>query len=152
MPGHLDAIASGPARSAASRSGSPGRPRPLAGGRRPGPPGSPVPSDPVFTALLLDGTTGSGRIRQIGPQGEVALVPAEGPEQVVAARPAGEADARGRVAALDPRRGVARPLPRRRPALPDASIGPATETTLEVQSFALGNLADPAREPPRAWS
>jgi hypothetical protein len=46
------------------------------------PPGSPVPSDPIFTAHLLDGTTQSGRIHQIGPHGEIALVPEQGQEVV----------------------------------------------------------------------
>ena len=33
----------------------------------------PVPSDPVFQAIRTDGSTASGRIRQIGPQGRVVL-------------------------------------------------------------------------------
>src|SRR5436309_2744400 len=46
-------------------------------------PGSPVPSDPVFTAELLDGTTRTGRIHQFGPHGAIALVPDDGPEEVL---------------------------------------------------------------------
>lgn len=38
------------------------------------PDGSPVPSDPVFKALLTDGTSVSGRIRRLGPDGNVVLV------------------------------------------------------------------------------
>ncbi|MDB5353091.1 MAG: putative carbohydrate binding protein [Planctomycetota bacterium] len=41
------------------------------------PPGSPVLSDPVFQALRTDGTTASGRIRQLGPDGRVVLVAGE---------------------------------------------------------------------------
>ncbi len=39
----------------------------------PRPPGSPLPSDPVFKATRLDGTTVSGRIRQLGPDGQAVL-------------------------------------------------------------------------------
>ena len=33
----------------------------------------PVPSDPVFQALRVDGSTATGRIRQLGPEGRVLL-------------------------------------------------------------------------------
>lgn len=39
---------------------------------RPG--GSPVPSDPVFEAIRADGSTITGRIRQLGPDGQAVLV------------------------------------------------------------------------------
>jgi hypothetical protein len=45
-------------------------------------PSSTVASDPVFRALLTDGSTKSGRIRQLGPEGKVALE-AEGSESAV---------------------------------------------------------------------
>lgn len=35
---------------------------------------APVPSDPVFKALRIDGTTVSGRIKQVGPNSRVVLV------------------------------------------------------------------------------
>lgn len=39
------------------------------------PPGStPVPTDPVFQARLVDGSTASGRIRQLGPNAALVLV------------------------------------------------------------------------------
>jgi hypothetical protein len=38
------------------------------------PRGTTVPSDPVFKALLVDGTTASGRIRQLGPGDALVLV------------------------------------------------------------------------------
>ena len=99
-----------------------------------------VPSDPVFAALRTDRTTVAGRIRQISPK-EITIVPPEGGAQVVPF---------GRLVKLT--RGDV-PLP----CVPDGSlvlfpngdrlsrtlIGPATETTLEVQSYALGNLAIP---------
>jgi hypothetical protein len=112
------------------------------GAAEPVPPGSPVPSDPVFTAHLIDGTTLTGRIHQFGPNGEIALVPAEGKEQVVPL---------GRLLKLT-REGVAFSLTPSDGSLvlfPDGDrlyrtvIGPATETTLEVQSYALGNVALP---------
>jgi len=113
-----------------------------AGAADPVPPGSPVPSDPVFTAHLIDGTTRTGRIHQFGPHGEIALVPTEGREQVVPL---------GRLLKLT-RDGVASSLTPAEGSLvlfPDGDrlyrtvIGPATETTLEVQSYALGNVSIP---------
>src|SRR4051812_14690324 len=112
------------------------------GGADPVPPGSPVPSDPLFTAHLLDGTTQTGRIHQIRPQGEIALVPVEGKEQVLPP---------SRLLKLTRDSVASSPPPKEgSPALsPDgdrlyrAVIGVANETTLEVQSYALGNLAIP---------
>ncbi len=46
------------------------------------PAGSPVPSDPVFQALRTDGSTVSGRIRQLGAGNEVVLEGASGPVTV----------------------------------------------------------------------
>jgi hypothetical protein len=109
----------------------------------PVPAGSPVPSDPVFTAQLLDGTTRTGRIQRIGPDGAVALVPAEGKEEVVPP---------GRLLKLTRDGAPAVSLTPSKGALvlfPDGDrlfrtvIGPATETALEVHSDALGNLAIP---------
>jgi hypothetical protein len=112
------------------------------GAADPVPPGSPVPSDPVFTAHLIDGTTRSGRIHRFGAEGEIALVPADGGEQVVPI---------GRLLKLT-RDSVAFSLTPADGSLvlfPDGDrlyrtvIGPANETTLEVQSYALGNVAIP---------
>jgi hypothetical protein len=112
------------------------------GEAEPVPPGSPVPSDPVFTAHLLDGTTQTGRIRQIGPHGEIALVPVEGKEQVLPL---------GRLLKLTRDSVPSAPTPTEGSLVlfPEGDrlyttvIGPASETTLEVQSYALGNVAIP---------
>ncbi len=99
-----------------------------------------VPSDPVFTVLRTDQTTVSGRIRQISPK-EITIMPPRGEAQVVPF---------GRLVKL-----IREDVPL--PSVPDGSlvlfpngdrlsrtvIGPATETALEVQSYALGNLAIP---------
>ena len=86
-----------------------------AGAADPVPDGGPVPSDPVFTALRIDGTTTSGRIRQLGPEDELALVPVEGPEQVIPLDRLVKLSREGGAALLRPGR-CHRPLPRRRPA------------------------------------
>jgi hypothetical protein len=113
----------------------------LLGAADPVPPGSPVPSDPVFTAHLIDGTTRNGRIHQFGPQGEVALVPAEGKEQVIPLDRLLKLTRDGATAALPPTEGSLVLFPegdRLRTV-----IGPATETALEVQSYILGNVTIP---------
>lgn len=105
------------------------------------PPDPPVPSDPVFSALLLDGKTVSGRIRQIAQNGDVTLVTTGGPEQTIVF---------GQLLKLT-REGLLPPLSPEGPIvlfaggdrLYRAVIGPATDTTLEVQSYTLGNLAIP---------
>jgi hypothetical protein len=116
-----------------------GRVRPASAGDNPQGSG-PIPSDPIFTALRTDQTTVSGRIRQISP-GEITIVPPEGEAQVISF------DRLVKLSRDD------LPLP----AVPDGSfvlfpdgdrldrsvIGPATETALEVQSYALGNLSIP---------
>jgi hypothetical protein len=114
----------------------------LIGAADPVPPGSPVPSDPVFTAHLIDGTTCSGRIHQIGPQGEIALVPAEGKEQVIPPDRLLKLTRDGVTMALSPAEGSLVLFPEG-DRLYRTVIGPATETTLEVQSYALGNVAIP---------
>jgi hypothetical protein len=44
---------------------------------------APVASDPVFTALMVNAESVSGRIRQFGPKGELTLVTVDGPERVI---------------------------------------------------------------------
>ena len=106
-------------------------------------PGSPVPSDPVFTAHLLDGTTVTGRIHQINPSGAIALQPAEGPEQVLplegllkltrdGASPPATGPAEGALVLFPDGDRLYRTV-----------IGAASETAIEVQSYAMGNLAIP---------
>lgn len=104
-------------------------------------PDSPVPSDPVFTALLTDATTVSGQIRQLGPGGQVTLVVAEKDEQSLPL---------SRVVKLTRRGGEPPPIPPEGPMVlfPEgdrlrASIGQANEAALEVQCPALGDLQVP---------
>jgi len=103
---------------------------------------APVASDPVFTALTVDGGTSTGRVRQFGPGGDVTLVKADGSERIVAL------DALVKLT----RDGAAAPAPAEAPAVlfPDgdrlyrAVTGASAETTLSVQSFTLqGPLAVP---------
>jgi hypothetical protein len=105
--------------------------------------GATILSDPVFTALLTDGSTASGRIRQhqLGPKAALVLV--NGPDS-------------DREIPLDrlvklTREGTT-PSPTNEGGLvvfPDGDrlsrcvIGPAGEFHLEVQSFTLGNLQVP---------
>ncbi|MBX6314199.1 MAG: NPCBM/NEW2 domain-containing protein, partial [Isosphaeraceae bacterium] len=49
----------------------------------PAPSGAPLPSDPVFEALLTDGTTTTGRIGQLGPEDRVILVNQEQGERAI---------------------------------------------------------------------
>ena len=100
-----------------------------------------VASDPVFTALKVDGGTVSGRIRQLGPRGELTLVTDAGPEVVLP---------------LDTLVKLSRDNPGTTPT-PEApavlfpggdrlyrtTIGATNETSLEVHSYLLGKLAIP---------
>jgi hypothetical protein len=105
-----------------------------------GPTSTSAQPDPAFSALLLDGTTASGRLVSLGP-GVITLASAEGARHEL---PLGKVfkltrDVSGSVAALD----------RSMVVLPDGdrlmrvTLGPATETALEVQSDALGKVSLP---------
>jgi hypothetical protein len=108
----------------------------------PVPSGSPVPSDPIFTAHLVDGTTRSGRIHQIGPGGSIALVPEKGQEERLPLAQLVKLTREGMPLRLTPTEGAVVVFPSG-DRLYRTVIGPATETTLEVSSYALGNLAIP---------
>ncbi len=103
--------------------------------------GETVPSDPVFTALLFDGTTLSGRIRQIGPKDQVTLVPSEGPERVVPLTNLVKLTREGNPVSFSSDLSLI--------LFPDGDrlyrsvIGAATDTTVGVQQYALGNLSIP---------
>lgn len=114
----------------------------LLGAADPAPPGSPVPSDPVFTAHMIDGTMVSGRIRQIDPEGAIALVPADGDEQVVPLGRLFKLTREGATLSMTPGEGAIALFPDG-DRLFRTVIGTATETTLDVRSYALGNLAIP---------
>ena len=98
------------------------------------PVGSPLPSDPVFEALRTDGSVASGRIRQLGPEGQVVLVGDDGDvtisfDDLVKLTRDGDPPA-------SPPAGPVLVLPegdRLR-----AAIGSSTETTLEVFPPLLG--------------
>jgi hypothetical protein len=107
-----------------------------------GPGGSTVPSDPMFTAQLVDGTTVSGRIRQIGPRNEVTLVPQEGAEKTIEFGRLVKLTREGLVPSFAPQGSLV--------LFPDGDrlyrtvLGPATETHIEVQPYTLlGNLKVP---------
>jgi NPCBM/NEW2 domain len=96
-----------------------------------------VASDPVFTAHSIDGTTVSGRIRQLGPS-ETSLGEAE--DQAIAL---------DRLLKLT-RNGFSLPYPPEGTIalFPEGdrlrvSIGPAKETVLEARSYVLGELSIP---------
>jgi hypothetical protein len=100
----------------------------------------PVPSDPVFKALLLDGQAVSGRIVSLGP-GTVRLASSEGAEHEL---PLDRLIKLTRdVPASLP------PLDRAHVVLPDGDrlmrvvVGSSTDTSVEVQSDALGKLVVP---------
>jgi hypothetical protein len=102
---------------------------------------APVASDPVFTALTVDGARVSGRIRQFGAKGELTLVTVEGPERVIPLDTLVKLTRDGVNTHLTPEAAVV--------LFPDGdrlyrtAIGSANETTLEVQSYTLGHLALP---------
>lgn len=107
-----------------------------------GPGGSTVPSDPVFTALLIDGTTVSGRIRQLGPRNEVTLVPQEGAEKTIEFARLVKLTREGLVPSFAPQGSLV--------LFPDGDrlyrtvLGPVSETHIEVQPYTLlGNLKVP---------
>jgi hypothetical protein len=108
------------------------------------PPGladTPVASDPVFNALTVDGALVSGRIRQIGPKGEITLVTVEGPERVLPLETLVKLSRDAVNPSLSPEASVV--LFPNGDRLYRTSIGAASETALEVQSYTLGNVAVP---------
>jgi hypothetical protein len=113
----------------------------LSGADEPPQAGATVPSDPVFTAQRLDGTTASGRIRQLGPKDEVILVPAEGPEVVIPLRRLLKLTREGASVSYSSEGALA--------VFPSGDrlfrcvINGANETALEVQQFAIGHLDVP---------
>jgi hypothetical protein len=102
---------------------------------------TPVPSDPVFTALSTDGSTASGRVRRFGPAGEVTLVPAEGPEKVVALDALVKLSREEVGPSLAPEASVV--------LFPDGdrlnhvAVRGANDTSLDVEPYSLSSLAVP---------
>jgi hypothetical protein len=102
-----------------------------------------VPSDPQFTALRTDGTTTSGRLRRIDLRGGVALA-VDGEEKI-------ETIPAGSLVKLTREGGPPQPVLEsggtilfpEGDRLTRAVIGPAGETTIEIQSSPLGSLAIP---------
>jgi hypothetical protein len=101
----------------------------------------PVPSDPVFTALRIDGTTASGRIRRLGPEEGLVMVPVDGPEQVVPLDRLVKLDREAGGPASTPEGAVV--LFPEGDRLRGAIIGAADETSLKVLSPTLGDLDIP---------
>jgi hypothetical protein len=104
----------------------------------PAPPSAIVASDPVFSALLIDGKTVSGRIRQLGPS-ETSL--GEASDQAIPL---------DRLVKLT-RDGFAPPHPPEGTLalFPEGDrlrvviVGPTTDTALEVRSYVLGDVSIP---------
>jgi len=101
---------------------------------------APVSSDPVFKGLLLDGRAVSGRIVSLGP-GAIRLASAEGVEHEVPLN---------RLIKLTREVPASfAPLDRSQVILPEGDclmrvvVGSSTDTSLEVQSDALGKLGVP---------
>ncbi len=102
-----------------------------------------VPSDPQFTALRTDGSTLSGRLRRLDIRGGAALAVGDG--ERLEPIPAGSLvkltrDGGTPQPALDSGGTVLFPEGDR---LARSVIGPAGETTIEIQSYPLGTLAIP---------
>jgi len=101
---------------------------------------APVSSDPVFKGLLLDGRTVSGRIVSLGP-GAIRLASAEGAEH--------ELPLNRLIKLTREVPGTFAPPDRSHVILPDGDclmrvvVGSSTDTSLEVQSDALGKLGIP---------
>jgi len=101
---------------------------------------APVSSDPVFKGLLLDGRTVSGRIVSLGP-GAIRLASAEGAEH--------ELPLNRLIKLTREVPATFAPLDRSHVILPDGDclmrvvVGSSTDTSLEVQSDALGKLGIP---------
>jgi hypothetical protein len=103
--------------------------------------GPTVPSDPVFSALMIDGTVASGRIRQISPNGDVTLVPARGADQVLPFRRLVKLSRDGLLSMGAPEKQLV--LLPEGDRLYRAVIGAATETKLDVQSLTFGKVSIP---------
>ncbi len=103
--------------------------------------GSTVPSDPVFSALRTNGSSVSGRIKQLGPHGDVVLVPLKGPEETIPFRELVKLTKEGPIPAFTPAGSLV--------FFPNGDrlyrtvIGAASETSLDVQSYALEHLSVP---------
>jgi hypothetical protein len=102
---------------------------------------STVPSDPVFTALLIDGSTASGQVRQLNLKDGLVLVKAESPDRTIPIEKLVKLTREGASPPLTSEGGLV--------VFPDGDrlarsvIGPTGEFNLEIQSFSMGNLAIP---------
>ena len=98
-----------------------------------------VPSDPVFNALLVDGSTTSGRIIQVDAARGITLAGAGGHERTVPTDHLVKLTREGASAPSSLGRGIV--LLPRGDRLAHCMIGVARDTALEFQSFSLGNVA-----------
>ena len=105
-----------------------------------GPSSTASQSDPVFTALLLDGRTVAGRVISLGP-GAITLASAEGAKHELPLDQVFKLARENPAAIAAPDRSIV--------VLPEGDrlmrvvVNSATETALQIQSDALGKLAVP---------
>ncbi len=98
-------------------------------------------SDPVFNVQLFDGKSISGRLRELGPKAKLILVSAEGQEQALPLAQVVKITRDGSPVAYAPEGSVV--LLPEGDRLYRAVIQATKDTTLEVQQYALGDLAIP---------
>ena len=100
-----------------------------------------VPSDPVFTALLVDGSVASGRMIEINPTRGVTLAGLGDEERVLPIDRLVKLTREGAAAPSSFGRGII--LLPRGDRLAHCVVGAASETGLLVQSFSIGKVTIP---------
>ena len=103
--------------------------------------GSPLPSDPVFSALRVDGNIVLGRLKQIGSKGEISIVPLKGAEETIRFGEIVKLTREGFFPNTSPTGSLV--LFPNGDRLYRTVIGAAGETSIEVQSYALEHLSIP---------
>ncbi|WP_435005244.1 NPCBM/NEW2 domain-containing protein [Tundrisphaera lichenicola] len=100
-----------------------------------------IPSDPVFNALRTDGSTVSGQIRQLGLKSGLVLARSDAADQTIPIEGLVKLTREGSSAPMTTEGGLV--------LFPDGDrlarsvIGPVGQFNLDIQQFALGNLAIP---------
>lgn len=100
-----------------------------------------LPSDPIFKALLIDGSPVIGRISKIGPDGALTLSTSDGKDETLPIDSLVKLSRNGWNTPTVPEASVV--LFPEGDRIYRTAIGAANETTLDVQSFSLGHLSIP---------